>query len=119
MSPKLRVCTPLAALAVLLLAPSAAEAKRCSPDQSPGAYGPTYTTAQSVKGVSCKDGVGLIKRWDKCRKRRGGKDGRCKRPGFRFRCRERRSNVIRTQYDGKVTCKRGRNRVIFRYTQFT
>jgi hypothetical protein len=126
MHPKARVCIPLlAALALLLPAAVAAEspgahaAKGCSVDQSPRAYGPTYTTGLRVSGVSCKDGKGLIGKWDDCRRDNGGADGRCRRPGHRFKCSERRSNVIRTQYDGRVSCKRGDDRVIFRYTQFT
>jgi hypothetical protein len=115
-----KLATPLVIAVTLALAlPAGAAAKGCRVDQSPGAYGPTYTTSEKVVGVSCKDGRGLIRNWDECRRENGGRDGRCRRPGFRFRCSERRSNVIRTQYDGKVTCKRGDDRVIFRYTQFT
>jgi hypothetical protein len=116
---KLAALTPVLAAAALLIAPGAAQAKGCSVNDSPGAYGPTYTTKLSVRGVSCSDGKGLIGNWDDCRRAKGGRDGRCKRPGHRFRCSENRSNVIKTQYDSKVTCKRGGDRVIFRYTQFT
>jgi hypothetical protein len=119
MTPFLRVCTPIAILITVLLAPTAAEARGCSVDTSPRAYGPTYVTKLRVSGVSCSDGKGLIRKWDDCRRENGGADGRCRRPGHRFRCGESRSNVIRTQYDSKVTCKRGGDRVIFRYTQFT
>ena len=100
--------------------PSAQAAKKCSPDQDPGAYGPTYTRTLKVAGVSCKDGKGLIGKWDDCRRENGGRDGRCKRPGHKFKCSENRSNEISTQYDSKVTCKRGDDdRVIFAITQFT
>jgi hypothetical protein len=120
-----KVATALAIAACLALAPSAAAspvgqaAKRCSVNQSPGAYGPTYTTGLRVRGVSCADGRGYISKWDRCRRRRGGRDGRCRRPGNGFRCREGRSNVISTQYDGVVGCRRGGDLVKFRYTQFT
>jgi hypothetical protein len=110
----------------LALAPGAAAgepvahaAKKCSVDSSPGAYGPTYTTGLRVRGVSCKDGKGLIGKWDRCRRENGGRDGKCKRPGNDFKCSESRSNVIRTQYDGVVKCTRGDDLVKFRYTQFT
>jgi hypothetical protein len=98
--------------------PPATTAKRCGVDTSPNALGPTYTRSLSVRGVSCRDGRGFIRRWDRCRRRRGGNDGRC-RGVFGFRCRENRDNVIRTQYDSTVRCRRGGDRVIFTYTQFT
>ena len=62
-------------------APTAQAAKGCSVDQSPGAYGPTYTTGLRVRGVSCKDGKGCIGKWDRAARDNGGSDGRCKRPG--------------------------------------
>ena len=34
-------------------------------------------------------------------------------------CSEKRSNVIKTQFDARVTCKKGRARIITDYTQFT
>ena len=114
----LKLCTAVAVALTVLLAPSA-QAKGCSPSQSPGAYGPTYTTELSVQGVSCSDGKGLIRKWDRCRRRNGGKDGKCRRPGHSFRCSEHRFNVISTQYDSRVSCRRGGDRVKFRYTQFT
>lgn len=121
-----KICAPLVIVACLAVAPAATAdtptaqaAKRCSVNQSPGAYGPTYTTGLRVRGVSCRDGRGYISKWDRCRKRRGGRDGRCRRPGNGFRCSERRTNVIRTQYDGVVGCRRGGDLVRFRYTQFT
>ena len=108
-----------AVVATTLALSSAAEARGCRVDQSPNAYGPTYTTSLRVDGVSCRNGKGLIRRWDSCRKRNGGSDGRCRRPGSGFRCGERRSNRISTQYDGRVNCTRGGDVVRFRYTQFT
>ncbi len=125
---KFRLATPLGlALLIALVLPSLAAAdgpaaqaaKKCGVDESPGAYGPTYTRSLKVAGVSCKDGRGYIGKWDRCRRRNGGRDGRCKRPGNRFKCSESRDNVIRTQYDGKVVCRRGADRVIWTYTQFT
>jgi hypothetical protein len=107
------------AVLIALALPQGAAAKGCGVDDSPGAYGPTYTTKLRVSGVGCRGGKKLIEKWDDCRKENSGKDGRCKRPGSRFRCSERRSNVIPSQYDGRVTCKRGDDRVKFRYTQFT
>jgi hypothetical protein len=122
-----KVATALAIAACLLLAPTAASgapsgqaAKRCSPpSDNLGSGGPTYYHGLRVTGVSCRDGRGYIGKWSRCRRRRGGRDGRCRRPGNGFGCRERRSNVISTQYDGVVGCRRGGDLVKFRYTQFT
>jgi hypothetical protein len=119
MPPVLRFGTPVVIALTLALAPGAQASARCKVDQSPGAYGPTYTTGLTVSGVSCSDGKGLIRKWDRCRRRNGGRDGRCRRPGHGFRCWERRSNAISTQYDGRVRCTRGGDAVRFRYTQFT
>jgi hypothetical protein len=120
------LATPLVLGVTLALAPAAAAggpvaqaAKTCKVDQSPGAYGPTYTTGLRVRGVSCKNGKGYIGKWDRCRRKNGGRDGRCKRPGNGFKCSESRSNVISTQYDGVVKCTRDGDLVKFRYTQFT
>jgi hypothetical protein len=105
-------------IAAAMVFPAGAEAKKCNTPDEPRALGPTYVTGQTVIGVSCRDGRGLIRRWDECRRRNGGKDGRCRRPGFNFTCREARFNKSKTSYDSRVRCRRGDDRVKFTYTQF-
>ncbi|NLT04737.1 MAG: hypothetical protein GXY03_00355 [Solirubrobacterales bacterium] len=117
-----------AAVTVALLAalPAAAQAappeafasKSCSLSGKTRSLGPTYTTSLKVRRVSCRKGERIVKAYYKCRVRNGGKRGRC--GGVkRFRCNERRFNSIRTQFDARVTCKRGRKVVKHTYTQFT
>lgn len=114
----------LAAVAVLVAlplgasasAPSASASKSCGVSKKPRALGPTYTLGLSVKGTSCANGRGFVRSYYKCR---GGGKGRCRRKVSGYRCSEKRSNVIRTQFDARVTCKKGRRRITHKYTQFT
>lgn len=98
--------------------PEAFAAKSCSLAGKTRSLGPTYTTALAVRRVSCSKGRSLVKAYYKCRKRNGGKKGRC--GGVRrFSCKERRYDAIPTQFSAKVSCKKGRKKVVHRYTQFT
>ncbi len=82
--------------------------------------GPTYTRNLRVSGgASCATGHKLIRAYYNCRVANGGRKGRCRRKVLNFSCTERRSNVIATQFDAKVTCKKGRQRINHDYTQLT
>jgi hypothetical protein len=81
--------------------------------------GPTYVTSLRVKGVSCSTGVRVVRRYYKCRLKTGGRRGRCHRRVVGFSCHEKRLEAIKTEFDARVTCKRGRSRVWHNYTQFT
>ena len=122
---KIVVCSCALVGALLLAAlpasadPSAGSSRGCSVVKSPNRYGATYARSLRVSGVSCKDGKNFMKAYNKCRKRSGGSDGRCRRRVSRFSCRESRSNKIRTAYDGLVKCKRRGAVISFRYTQYT
>jgi len=96
--------------------PSATASKSCGVSKKPRALGPTYTLGLSVKGTSCANGRGFVRSWYKCR---GGGKRRCGRKVSGYRCSERRSNVIRTQFDARVSCKKGSRRITHKYTQFT
>ncbi len=96
--------------------PSATASKSCRVSKKPRALGPTYTLGLSVKGTSCSNGRGFVKSYYKCR---GGGKRKCRRKVSGYRCSEKRSNVIRTQFDARVTCKKGRRRITHKYTQFT
>jgi len=98
--------------------PEAVAAKSCSLAGKTRSLGPTYTTSLSVKRTSCAKGRGLVTSYYNCRKRNGGKKGRCSGVSG-YSCSERRYNVIKTQFDAKATCKKGRKKVVHTYTQFT
>lgn len=107
--------TPASGLAQ---APAAHAAKTCKVP-SDDRWGPTYVTSLSVRSVSCAEGSAVVKAFDRCRVANGGADGTCAKPVRRYRCTERRGAAIPTQFDAKVSCRRGVARVAFGYTQFT
>jgi hypothetical protein len=123
-TPLLALTAAIGALAVLPAGaqagagPEAVAAKSCSLSGKTRSLGPTYTTSLSVKRTSCAKGESLVKAYYGCRKRNGGKKGRCSGVSG-YSCSEKRSNVIRTQFDASVTCKKGRKTVKHTYTQFT
>jgi len=96
--------------------PQATASKSCGVSKKPRALGPTYTLGLSVKRTSCANGRGFVRSYYKCR---GGGKGRCRRKVSGYRCSEKRSNAIRTQFDARVTCKKGGRRITHKYTQFT
>lgn len=119
----LAVAAAVGALAILpagaqASGPEAVAAKSCSLSGKTRSLGPTYTTSLSVKRTSCAKGRGLVTAYYNCRKRNGGKKGRCSGVSG-YSCSERRYNVIKTQFDAKATCKKGRKKVVHTYTQFT
>ena len=114
-----RLCLPFALFLVLLILPSGAHAASCSLKGKERTLGPTYTTKLTVKGTSCRSGQRFVRAYYKCRKANGGTDGRCRKRVGGYACRERRTNVIRTQFDASVSCRKGKRRINHRYTQFT
>jgi hypothetical protein len=95
-----------------------AQARGCSLAGKERSLGPTYTTSLRVSGVSCKTGYAVVRAFDDCRKHHG-KAGHCRHRVRHFKCSEHRFDKISTQYDSRVTCRRGGKRVKFTYTQFT
>ena len=79
--------------------------------------GATYVTSLSVSSTSCARGKDVVRAFHRCARRHGLR-GRCTSPVLGYHCTERRSGIA-TQYTGKVTCSRGRARVVHTYTQFT
>jgi hypothetical protein len=118
--------SPLRRLAVLALAatllgaaalarPDAAAAKRCAPPKYPGNG---YFTSLRVTRVSCERGRTQALAHHRCRTRTG-KRGRCQaRKVLGYTCKERRV-AIPTEFNGHVTCKRGRKKIVFTYQQNT
>jgi hypothetical protein len=98
--------------------PEAAASKSCSLSGKTRSLGPTYTTSLSVKRVKCSKGESLVTNYYNCRKRNGGKRGRCGGVSG-FSCSERRYDAIPTQFSATATCKKGKKKVVRKYTQFT
>lgn len=99
--------------------PVAQASKSCKASSKPRALGPTYTTSLRVRSTRCGSGRRVVRAWYECRVRAGGRDGRCRSRVLGYRCSERRSNVIPSQFDAVVACKKGGRRVRHTYTQFT
>jgi hypothetical protein len=117
----MRIITALVVLAAAtaVLAPGAAAdpvasaSKSCSVGDS-RSYGTTYVISINVSNTSCRNGRSLIRAFHDCRP---GKSGKC--PSVKgYSCSERREEG-RTQYDSRVTCKKGSKTVKHVYTQFT
>ncbi len=114
----------IAALALLAGIPAASSAdgpiaqaaRRCSVGNTRG-FGPTYLLSLSVRSTSCRNGRRLVRAYYNCRKRNGGRDGRC-RGALGYRCSERRFNKSRTSFDARVRCRKGGRRINHTYTQF-
>jgi hypothetical protein len=108
----------LAAVCVVAIgaaaAPATAAAATCS---SPSYPGSGYFTSLKVKHVGCKTGRTVTLAHYRCRTENGRK-GRCNRRVRGYRCSERRESIP-TEFNSRVTCKKGAKRVIFTYQQNT
>lgn len=104
------------ALSMSATTPTANAATKCSVKGKK--LGPTYTTALTVSGTSCKQGYSLVTAWHKCRMKKG-KKGRCTSKVLSYTCTEKRTNAIPTQFDASVSCKKGKARITHKYTQYT
>lgn len=81
--------------------------------------GPTYLTSLSVSGgASCATGLGVVRAYYRCRLHTGGLKGYCRSQVLGFRCSEKRTGIS-IQFDSRVTCTKGRQRVYHTYTQNT
>jgi hypothetical protein len=98
--------------------PVATAAAKCSLAGKDRDLGPTYVTALSTTGVSCAKGESVVRSYYRCRVRNGGKKGRCTSRVQGFSCTETRESIP-TQFDAKVRCRKGDQRVNHSYTQFT
>lgn len=113
-------CLTLAAALAVAAPPAAAStARSCSLAGQQRTLGPTYVTALRVTAVGCRAGKRLVRAYFRCRVEAGGKDGRCAGGARGYRCTEQRFNVIETQYDARVKCRKGAAYVTHDYTQFT
>jgi hypothetical protein len=119
-----RVFILLAAIALLAAvpagsgagAPGAQASRACSTGSGRG-LGPTYAFRLSVSHTSCRNGRKLIRAYNSCRHRHGGRRGHCSGT-LGYRCSERRFNKSRLSFDATVKCRKGGGRRInHTYTQ--
>jgi hypothetical protein len=78
--------------------------------------GATYLVSLNVSGVSCSTGLKVEKAWQACRRSTAGRTT-CRRRVSRYSCKQSVLAKSKTQYDARVTCKRGSRVVKFIYTQ--
>lgn len=98
--------------------PEAYAARECSTRGIERKLGASYVTQLSTRRVTCADARSFSRLYHRCRRQNGGRRGRCRRVR-RFRCSERRFNVISISFDSKVLCTRGSQRIRQTYTQLT
>jgi hypothetical protein len=97
--------------------PTASAAKTCSLTLSQQRHsGSTYLVQLKVSGTSCSTGLKVEKAWQSCRRATAGKTT-CKKAVLGYRSSQKVLDSSKTQYDAKVTCKRGARIVTFIYTQ--
>jgi hypothetical protein len=102
--------------------PTAHAAKNCSLSarqqggSKPSTLGTTYVLSISAKHVSCGKAKKLAKAFHSCRHKHG-KAGHCSSVNG-YSCSESRVSSP-TQYDSTATCKKGRKKVVQKYTQNT
>jgi hypothetical protein len=112
-----RLCLLLLALCALLVLPSSAAAATCSVKGKERKLGATYVTKVTASGISCGGALDVVRAYHRCRRSRGGADGRCPRVSG-YRCSEKRTSSP-TQYDSRATCRKGGRRIVQQYTQNT
>lgn len=114
----LLVAVPASAGPQASVAPEATAARTCSVTNIWRKLGASYVNALSTRRVSCPDARDFSRRYHRCRRANGGVKGRCPRL-LRFRCTERRYNVISLSFDANMLCVRGSQRIRETYTQLT
>jgi hypothetical protein len=108
------VCFAASAVATAATpAPTASAASACKPPSYPGSG---YFTSLSVTHVTCHAGRTVALAHYRCRVK-NGKRGHCSHRIYSYRCSEGHRESIPTEFDARVTCRRGSNKVVFTYQQ--
>jgi hypothetical protein len=117
---------PVLAVAALLCAgpvasahasgPVASAARSCSLAGSYSKLGPTYAYQLRVLHTTCATGKRVIRAWDTCRKRSGGRRGHCHHRVLHYACTESRSTGF-ASFVARVHCHYGIRRVSWVYNQ--
>ncbi|MCW2992217.1 MAG: hypothetical protein JWM73_2811 [Solirubrobacterales bacterium] len=105
-----------AAIALPAFAAAPASAATCGGLPSyPSSKGGYYTSLK-VSGISCSGGKAVMKGHYRCRTQHGIR-GKC--PSFNgWHCTEKRQSIS-TEYNARVTCKKGSRTVTYTYQQNT
>jgi hypothetical protein len=104
--------TAAAACAAAFPAASQARTTTCKPPSYPGSG---YYTSLKASGTSCSTANKVLRAYYKCRTKKG-KSGRCTSKVEGYRCTETRKSIP-TEFNARVTCKRGSAKVQFTYQQ--
>jgi hypothetical protein len=100
--------------------PQAGASRACHLSRSEQDHlGTTYVISLRVSGTTCANGKKVVRAYHKCRHDAGGRDGRCHKRIFGYRCTERRLNVIPSQYDARARCTKSGREIFHKYTQNT
>jgi hypothetical protein len=108
----------LATVAAIALIPATASAASCKLPSDGKGFGPTYLLTLKTAKTSCAKGKAVVKAFHACATAKGPK-GHCAKQVLGYTCTERRGAAIPTQFDARATCRKGKVRVSFAYTQFT
>ena len=104
--------------------PSAARTFACSTPSEPAGLNGGYFSNLRVSGyrsrsTACRRGRSLVLAYYRCRRARGVRGSCHGRRVNGLRCRERRGDVIATEFNATVTCRRGSRRIVHVYQQNT
>lgn len=114
--PRTRLLAAAAACAALAI-PAAGAAPAAAASCSPGDYpGQGYYTSLKVTNISCSGGKAVMRGHHRCRTKNGIK-GKCARFNG-WKCSEKRQ-AIATEYNARVTCRKGSRKVVYTYQQNT
>jgi hypothetical protein len=108
----------LLATAAVAAIPASASAATCKLPPDGKGFGPTYLLSLKTTKTSCTKGKAVVKAFHACATAKSPK-GHCAKKVLRYTCTERRGAAIPTQFDAKTSCRRGKAKVDFTYTQFT
>ena len=79
--------------------------------------GSTYITSLKQRNTKCGTAKKVARKFTECRKDNGGANGHCNQTVAHYNCDEGKRSGNKFQYNAKVHCQRGGNKVVFTYTQ--
>jgi hypothetical protein len=75
-----------------------------------------YITSLKTTKVSCRTGAKVAVSFTKCRLKHG-KKGKCTSKVSGYSCKEGQRQSISSEFDARVTCKKGTKKIVFTYQQ--